>query len=103
MKKNINEKDYFLTKKRELYLKYTSKEIKAMIDPQKPDTFIWLLEELDFPWLPTIWNMKFSHYTEYNVYKYMSYMRLGHWKQYTFKDSEKLEDQLWILRKGVIK
>jgi len=69
------------------------------IDVRKPDTFLWLLKELDVPfvedeWVTTVKNQylknpeKFSD--ESGVGTYLRKMRLNGWKKYGWEDSEEL-------------
>lgn len=69
------------------------------IDNFIPDTFLWLLEKLDVPYVPEEWNVlrdrayaKDPHKMNgMSVFgKYLSKMKLKQWADYTWEDGEKL-------------
>ena len=95
------EKKYFKKRNGEYYTKYTKEEIMNIVNKTDPETFIWLLKELDIPWIPTIWELRSSK-RNYSMLKYISYMSLQHWKKCTFKDSEDLENAMQIYKKGQV-
>ena len=68
----------------------------------EPDTFLWLLEKMDVPYVPSEWNVlrdrdyakdpnKIGGAAVFG--KYLSKMKLKQWNQYTWADSEKLQEQ----------
>lgn len=70
------------------------------IDNFNPDTFLWLLEKMDVPYVPAEWNVLRDRAYEKDPHKmngmsvfgkYLSKMKLKQWKQYGWKDSEKLQ------------
>ena len=67
------------------------------IDNFNPDTFLWLLEKVDVPYVPAEWNnLRDSAYAKnplkmngMSVFgKYLSKMRLKQWKDYSWADTE---------------
>ena len=67
-----------------------------------PDTFLWILEKADVPYIPQEWNVLRDRAYAKNpqkmngmsvIGKYLSKMKLKQWKNYTWKDSEKLQEQ----------
>lgn len=66
------------------------------VDNWNPDTYKWILEECDVPYLPEEWNKLMANYAKDPsklkattvVGKYLSKMRLKSWKDYRWKDSE---------------
>lgn len=69
------------------------------IDNFNPDTFLWLLEKMDVPYVETEWNVLRdrayakdpSKMNGMSVFgKYLSKMKLKQWKQYGWKDTEEL-------------
>lgn len=69
------------------------------IDNFKPDTFLWLLEKMDVPYVPGEWNTLRdkafnkdpSKMNGMSVFgKYLSKMRLNQWKEKTWADTEKI-------------
>lgn len=70
-----------------------------LVDNFKPETFTWILEEIDVPYVPTRWNdIRNKAYAKAPekmtgttvLGKYLSQMRLGVWAQYGWADSERL-------------
>jgi len=72
------------------------------IDNQNPDTFLWLLQDMDVPYIKEEWDSLFAKamakdpykITGMSVYgKYLSKMKLKQWQGYTYADSEKLRKE----------
>lgn len=69
------------------------------IDNFNPDTFVWLLEKIDVPYVPEEWNVlrdkafaKNPNLNGMSVFgKYLSKMKLKQWKQYGWADTERLQ------------
>lgn len=72
------------------------------IDNFNPDTFLWLLEKMDVPYIPEEWNVLRDRAYAKNPQKmngmsvfgkYISKMKLNQWKNYSWADTEKLAAQ----------
>lgn len=72
------------------------------IDNFNPDTFLWLLEKMDVPYIPEEWNVlrdraymkdpaKMNGMSVFG--KYISKMKLKQWKKYGWADTEKIRAQ----------
>ena len=69
------------------------------IDNFDPETFLWILKDMDLPYIPEEWNVlrdrafaKNPNLNGMSVFgKYLSKMKLKQWKQYGWEDSEKLQ------------
>lgn len=68
----------------------------------EPDTFVWLLEKFDVPYIEAEWNSLRDKAYAKDPYKmngmsvfgkYLSKMKLKQWKNYTWADTEKLKQQ----------
>ena len=68
----------------------------------QPDTFLWLIEKMDVPWVPGVWqNLREKAYAknpqkknDTTVFgKYLSQMKLKQWKIYGWADTEKAQEQ----------
>ena len=70
------------------------------VDNFNPDTFLWLLEKMDVPYVPEEWNvlrdrafakdpLKMNGTTVFG--KYLSKMKLKQWKGYSWADTERLQ------------
>ena len=69
------------------------------IDNFNPDTFLWLLEKMDVPYIPSEWNtLRDRAYAKdptkmngMSVFgKYLSKMKLNQWNKYGWADTEKI-------------
>ena len=75
----------------------------AHVNNFEPDTFLWILERMDIPYIPSEWNvLRDRKYQEDPkkgmggpavMGKYISKMKLKQWLKYTWKDSEELQRQ----------
>ena len=72
------------------------------IDNFNPDTFLWILEKMDVPYIPEEWNVLRNRAYEKGpqkmngmsvIGKYISKMKLKQWKQYGWADTERLRAQ----------
>lgn len=70
------------------------------VNNYEPDTFLWLLEKYDVPYIPAEWNVLRDRAYQKDPYKmngmsvfgkYISKMKLKQWKNYTYADSERLQ------------
>lgn len=66
----------------------------------EPDTFLWLLEKFDVPYIEAEWNVLRDRAYQKDPYKmngmsvfgkYLSKMKLKQWKNYTWADTERLK------------
>lgn len=69
------------------------------IDNYDPNTFLWLLEKMDVPYVPEEWNVLRDRAAAKNPLlngmsvfgKYLSKMKLKQWKDYGWADTEKIQ------------
>lgn len=80
------------------------------VDNFDPETFTWILKEADLPWVPQAWNQIRDKAYAKNpnkmngtsvIGKYFSKMKLKQWKDYTWKDSEKLQEEARLRAQAV--
>ena len=73
------------------------------IDNYDPETFLWLLEKVDVPYVPSEWNTIREKAFAKDPYKmngmsvfgkYLSKMKLKQWKDFTWADTEKLQAEM---------
>ena len=68
----------------------------------EPDTFLWLLEKMDVPYIPSEWNVlrdrdyakdpnKVGGAAVFGIY--LAKMKLKQWNQFGWKDSERLQEE----------
>lgn len=70
------------------------------VDNWNPDTYIWILQEADVPYIPEEWNKLMATYAKDRskvtgmsiIGRYLSKMKLKQWKQYRWKDTEFLQE-----------
>ena len=81
---------------------YCKKCLTMHVDNFNPETFLWLLEKMDVPYIPEEWNVLRNRAYEkgpnkmngMSVFgKYLSKMKLVQWKKYGWADTEKLRAQ----------
>lgn len=69
------------------------------VDNWKPDTFLWILEEADVPWVPDEWDSLMRKFAKDPkkvkgttiLGRYLSKMRLTQYAEYRWKDTEFLQ------------
>lgn len=69
------------------------------VDNFNPETFLWILEKMDVPYIPEEWNVLRNRAYEKDpnkmngmsiIGKYISKMKLKQWRNYTWADTERL-------------
>lgn len=72
------------------------------VDNFDPESFLWILQKADVPYIPQEWNtLRDKAYAKNPqkmngmsvIGKYLSKMKLKQWKNYAWADSEKLQEQ----------
>lgn len=99
--KTMNEKQFY-TNKDGTKTDLCKKCLTMHVDNFNPDTFTWILEKLDLPYIPEEWNVlrdrayakdPFSMDGMSVFGKYVSKMKLKQWRPYGWKDSEILQER----------
>ena len=70
------------------------------VDNWNPDTYLWILQEIDVPYIPDEWNKLLAKYgrdktkaTGMTILgRYLSKMKLKQWREYRWKDTEFLQE-----------
>lgn len=70
------------------------------VDNWNPDTYLWILQECDVPYVPDEWNKLLAAYGKDKskvtgvtiVGRYLSKMKLKQWKEYRWKDTAFLQE-----------
>lgn len=81
-------------------LNQCKKCVTMHVDNWNPDTYLWILQELDVPYVPAEWDKLLARYgqnkeklTGSSIFgRYLSKMQLKQWRDYRWKDSEYLQD-----------
>lgn len=100
--KTMNENQFF-TYKNGTKTELCKKCLTMHIDNFDPNTYLWLLEKMDVPYVPSEWNTiidrayakdpdKFNNMSVFG--KYLSKMKLKQWKDYGWADTEKLQQEV---------
>lgn len=74
--------------------------ITMHVDNWDPDTYMWILQEVDVPYLPEEWNSLMAKYARDTskvsgmtiLGRYLSKMKLKQYKEYRFKDTDYLQE-----------
>ena len=96
--KMMDENTQFYTYKSGEKTDMCKKCLTMHIDNFDPDTFLWLLEKMDVPYVAEEWNVlrdrafaKNPNLNGMSVFgKYLSKMKLKQWKDYSWADTERL-------------
>ena len=70
------------------------------VDNWEPDTYLWILQECDVPYIPTEWKKLMATYAKDGMKvtgttilgRYLSKMKLNQWKKYRWADNEFLQE-----------
>lgn len=81
-------------------LNQCKKCITMHIDNWKPETYVWILKEIDVPYVPEEWNKLLTSYAQNKkkitgmtiLGRYLSKMKLNQWSKYRWEDSEHLQE-----------
>lgn len=97
--KVMDEETQFYLRKDGTRMDLCKKCLTMHIDNFNPETFLWILKDMDLPYIPEEWNVlrdrafaKNPNLTGMSVFgKYLSKMKLKQFKAYGWEDSEKLQ------------
>jgi len=97
--KVMDEETQFYLRKDGTRMDLCKKCLTMHIDNFNPETFLWILKDMDLPYIPEEWNVlrdrafaKNPNLTGMSVFgKYLSKMKLKQFKTYGWEDSEKLQ------------
>ena len=103
-KRTMSEKEFYGSNNLVKYpndgkLNRCKKCITMHIDNWNPETFLWIIQECDVPWVPDEWNKLLESYgrdpsklTGLTIIgRYLSKMKLKQYKDYRWKDTEFLQ------------
>lgn len=103
-KKTMRADDFYGSNNLEKYpngkLNQCKKCISMHVDNWNPDTFLWILQECDVPWIPEEWNKLLESYAKDRskvtgmtiLGRYLSKMKLKQFKEYRWKDTQFLQE-----------
>lgn len=102
--KVMSEKEFYSSNNLQKYpdgkLNMCKKCITMHVDNWDPDTYLWILQEADVPYVPDEWNKLMASYAQDRsqvsgmtiIGRYLSKMRLNQYKKYRWKDTEFLQE-----------
>ena len=104
-KKTMDDKNFYTSNNLERYPNFGKltqcKNCMTMhVDNWRPETYLWILEEIDVPYIPDEWNRLMLKYANDAAKitgttilgRYLAKMKLVQWKKYRYKDSEFLQE-----------
>ena len=109
--RTMDETNFYSSNNTEKYptgkLNQCKKCLTMHVDNKNPDTFLWILAEIDIPYIPDEWfkiiedhQMKGKTITGMSILgKYISKMKLNQWKKYRWKDTEIIKEMNELKKK----
>lgn len=103
-RKTMDSSNFYKTNNIEKYpdgrLHQCKKCITMHVDNWDPDTYLWILQECDVPYVPDEWDGLMARYARDKskttgstiLGRYLGKMRLKNWKDYRWKDTEFLRE-----------
>lgn len=113
--KTLGSEQFYTTNNLEKYpsgrLPICKKCLTMHVDNWNPDTYIWILQEADVPYVPEEWNKLMRTYAKDRskvtgttiVGRYLAKMRLNQWNKYKWADSKFLQELEANKREAVMK
>lgn len=102
--RTMSEKEFYSSNNLEKYpegkLHQCKKCISMHVDNWDPDTYLWILQECDVPYIPKAWNALLASYAKDKskvtgmtiLGRYLSKMKLKQHKDYRWKDTQFLQE-----------
>ena len=102
--RTMDEKQFYGSNNLEKYpegkLKQCKKCISLHVDNFNPDTYLWILQECDVPYVPDEWHKLLAKYAKDKTKltgmtilgRYLSKMKLKQWKDYRWKDNDFIQE-----------
>lgn len=103
-KRTMDEKEFYgsndLEKYPERKLNLCKKCLTMHVDNFNPETYLWILQECDVPYIPDKWNEMIARWGKDRskitgttiIGRYLSAMKLKQWRDYRWKDTEFLQE-----------
>ena len=87
-------KKYFKKRNGEFYLQKTKSEILDVFLFNSPSTYLNFLKEMDYPWIPNIWESLYQRYGENPILfsKYIGQVNLCAYKPFSWRDTRRFLD-----------
>lgn len=103
-KRTMDEKEFYGSNNLEKYpegkLNLCKKCLTMHVDNFNPETYLWILQECDVPYIPDKWNEMIAKWGKDRskitsttiIGRYLSAMKLKQWRDYRWKDTEFLQE-----------
>lgn len=102
--KMLDEKEFYVSKNIQKYppdgrMNICKKCLTMHVDNWDPETYKWILKEIDVPYIKEEWDSLLERYGKGNVTgltiigRYLSKMKLKQWKHLTWDDTERLAEE----------
>ena len=104
--KTMDDKEFYTSKNIEKYppdgkLDLCKKCLTMHVDNWNPDSYVWILEEIDVPYVKEEWDSILEKYGQNPskvtgitiLGRYLSKMKLKQWNSYTFADTERIAEE----------
>lgn len=105
-RQTMNSEEFYVSNNLEKYpsegrMNQCKKCMTLRVDNWDPNTYLWILEEIDVPYVPDEWNKLMNKFArdpskitgKTIIGRYLSKMKLKQFKDYRWKDSEYLQEQ----------
>lgn len=100
----LDEKEFYVSKNIQKYppdgrMNICKKCLTMHVDNWDPETYKWILKEIDVPYIKEEWDSLLERYGKGNVTgltiigRYLSKMKLKQWKHLTWDDTERLAEE----------
>ena len=97
--KNDKPETEFLTSKENTHLCVCKECVDKTFDPDDPATFMWILKELDIPYIEQFWKERRASREKYGkpftIGCYTSYMKLRSFQDWAWKESGSINQMIY--------
>lgn len=113
--KVMNAKEFYGSNNLEKYpdgkIHICKKCLTMHVDNWDPETYLWILQECDVPYIPDVWNKIMDKYGRDKskvtgvtiIGRYLSTMKIKQYKDYRWKDTEYLQEKANRIKSEVMK
>lgn len=114
--KTMDEKEFYTSKDIEKYppdgkLDTCKKCLTMHVDNWNPDTYMWILEQVDVPYVKEEWDKLLEKYGQDPkkvtgvtiIGRYLSKMKLKQWSEYCFADTQRLMEERLLVKVNQMK
>ncbi len=105
--KTMKEKEFFMSRNTDKYppdgrMPICKKCLTMHVDNWDPKTYLWILQEIDVPYVKDEWNAALEKYLDQPekmssvtvLGRYLAKMRMKQWESYRWKDTQIIEEKM---------